>query len=370
MVKLVSVLLPMYNAETFIESALQSILTQDYPAIEVIVIDDGSTDAGKSIVERIADKRVKLVSRENQGLVASLNEGLGLATGELVARMDADDIAYPGRIAAQARVFEAHPGLCMLGMNADLLFPGNHVLRQPGELRGPEEIRTQSLFHPMFCHPTVMFDNNILSAEGLRYDPRYPRCEDRDLWRRIVPNHPAMLMPEIGLAWRQSHASARTLHYREMVVDGLAILGQEFNKAGVARDLGIFSKLCSGNVPADTAQLEELTASLRAILALRKRFESTQDAFDRGCAGLAANLLDSSAAFSDMPAVLRALSASGLGPYVSRRHKLQAELTKLTSAKTASAAMTRLRGVSRRLKARRLTDLVDLPPPVLRCLPA
>ena len=97
---LVSVVLPIYNAGPYLAAALGSILRQDYERLEVIAIDDGSTDNSLEILERYrrADNRVSVISRENRGLVATLNEGLRLAQGELVARMDADDVAYPWRL--------------------------------------------------------------------------------------------------------------------------------------------------------------------------------------------------------------------------------------------------------------------------------
>ena len=100
---LVSVLLPVYNAGPYLAAALGSILRQDYDRLEVIAIDDGSTDNSLEILERYrrADNRVSVISRENRGLVATLNEGLRLAQGELVARMDADDVAYPWRLSRQ-----------------------------------------------------------------------------------------------------------------------------------------------------------------------------------------------------------------------------------------------------------------------------
>ena len=108
---LVSVLLPIYNAGPYLAAALESILRQDYRRLEVIAIDDGSSDNSLEILERYrqADSRVSIISRENRGLVATLNEGLAVTRGELVARMDADDIAYPWRLSRQVALFEQRP---------------------------------------------------------------------------------------------------------------------------------------------------------------------------------------------------------------------------------------------------------------------
>ncbi|TGS52677.1 glycosyltransferase family 2 protein, partial [Mesorhizobium sp. M1D.F.Ca.ET.183.01.1.1] len=97
----------------YLAAAIGSILRQDYVRLEVIAIDDGSSDNSLEILERHrkADSRVTLISRENRGLVATLNEGLKLAQGELVARMDADDIAYPWRLSRQVALFADRPEL-------------------------------------------------------------------------------------------------------------------------------------------------------------------------------------------------------------------------------------------------------------------
>src|SRR5690606_24519669 len=119
---LVSVVLPVFNGASFIEAALGSILNQTYRNLDVIVIDDGSTDATAALV-RVAetDRRLRFVSRENRGLISTLNEGLGLARGDLIARMDADDIAYPERIQRQVDTFLARPELAITGTAIETL---------------------------------------------------------------------------------------------------------------------------------------------------------------------------------------------------------------------------------------------------------
>src|SRR4051812_4814918 len=97
----ISVLMPVYNAERYVAEAIESILAQSPGDFEFIIIDDGSKDGSLAILERYAarDPRIRLVSRPNTGIVKALNQGLEMASGELVARMDADDIALPGRLA-------------------------------------------------------------------------------------------------------------------------------------------------------------------------------------------------------------------------------------------------------------------------------
>ncbi|HTF66818.1 MAG TPA: glycosyltransferase family A protein, partial [Edaphobacter sp.] len=114
-IPLVSVLLPVYNGEPYLDAALASILRQDYERLEVIAIDDGSTDGSLQVLERYrkADGRISIVSRENRGLIATLNEGLAMAKGELVARMDADDVCYTARLSRQVSVLKQQPHLAI-----------------------------------------------------------------------------------------------------------------------------------------------------------------------------------------------------------------------------------------------------------------
>src|SRR5690606_34355737 len=106
----VSVILPAYNAERHIEEAVESILSQTFDDCELIALDHGRTDATRAILEKIArrDARVRLVSRPNKGLVATLNEGLLLSRGEYIARMDADDVSHPERLRLQVEYLDSN----------------------------------------------------------------------------------------------------------------------------------------------------------------------------------------------------------------------------------------------------------------------
>jgi glycosyltransferase involved in cell wall biosynthesis len=99
---LVSIVLPVYNAEKYVGAAVDSILRQSYEKFELIIVDDGSTDDSLSVVSSYADPRIKIFkNKKNLGIVNSLNIGISLSNGEYIARMDSDDIAFPERIAKQ-----------------------------------------------------------------------------------------------------------------------------------------------------------------------------------------------------------------------------------------------------------------------------
>jgi len=233
---LISVLLPVYNAEPYVAAAMQSILRQDYGRLEVIAIDDGSTDKSLDILERCRrnDSRVSIISRENRGLVASLNQGLAVARGELVARMDADDFAYPWRLSRQAALFAARPELGFCGALVDTLLHGRIA---KGRLDPVFRLGLPVLskFFTIFMHPTVVYNRRAIDEADLHYDGVYRHAEDFDLFRRLADRYPAALMPESLLVYRLHPGSVTSLHGKEMRRTHLKIVGENLERVGLAQ---------------------------------------------------------------------------------------------------------------------------------------
>src|SRR4051794_38935309 len=119
----VSVIMAVYNAEEFLDAAVQSIQCQTFSDFEFIIIDDGSTDHSREKLEGYArdDNRIRLLSRPNKGLTPSLNEGVKRSRGDLLARMDADDVATPERFKIQVEYLRAHPEVSLLGGAYELI---------------------------------------------------------------------------------------------------------------------------------------------------------------------------------------------------------------------------------------------------------
>src|SRR5512135_1833139 len=122
---LISVCMPVYNAERYIARAVESILGQTFGDFEFLILDDGSTDGSLEILRRYAnhDPRIRLTSRPNKGLPPSLNELVDQARGEFIARMDADDVALPERFARQVEYLRAHPDCVLVGSRVQLVDP-------------------------------------------------------------------------------------------------------------------------------------------------------------------------------------------------------------------------------------------------------
>jgi glycosyltransferase involved in cell wall biosynthesis len=184
----VSVLLPVYDAERYLDEAVESILAQTFSDFELLAIDDGSRDGSVARLEAFArrDPRVRLVYRAHSGLVATLNAGLALARGEFVARMDADDVALPRRLELQvARLDRDSDLVCVGGAYEVIDAKGRRIdlVRPP---QAPEQILAAALegLSPI-CHPAALYRRDrVLGVGG--YDVEVPVAQDYDLWLRLM----------------------------------------------------------------------------------------------------------------------------------------------------------------------------------------
>ncbi|MBL7893362.1 MAG: glycosyltransferase [Bacteroidia bacterium] len=184
-VPLVSVILPVYNAEKYVGSAIQSILDQSYSNFELLVIEDGSTDRSLEIIRSFTDKRIVVIeNNKNIGLVASLNKGIESSRGTYIARMDADDESMPERFKKQVEYLELHPDIGVLG-TATLTFGSNRsvVTRY---LPTHDGLLTLLFFNSCMCHPSVMMRRRVLDSDKIRYDETYRNAEDYDMWTRLA----------------------------------------------------------------------------------------------------------------------------------------------------------------------------------------
>ncbi len=184
----ISVIMPVYNADRYVAKAVESILAQTFTDFEFLIIDDGSSDRSRSILQHYAarDPRIRLISRPNTGYVVALNEMLAKATGKYIARMDADDIALPERFAKQVAFLEANPEFVCVGGAYQVIDDCDrlllHHLSMPTE---DEENQRLSLGgHTTICHPCAMFRRAAIAQVG-DYDPDLMPTEDLDLWLRL-----------------------------------------------------------------------------------------------------------------------------------------------------------------------------------------
>jgi glycosyltransferase involved in cell wall biosynthesis len=184
---LVSCLLATRDAAGTLGTAVASLLEQTVAEIEVVVVDDGSTDETAEVLAGLADSRLVVIRNDaSVGLAASLNAGLDRARGRYVARLDADDVALPRRLELQLAMHRRRPGVALSGTSALELDERG----APGRLHempaGDAAVRWHLHFSCPFFHPSVLVDRELLDRYRLRYDTSFLESEDYDLWSRLL----------------------------------------------------------------------------------------------------------------------------------------------------------------------------------------
>lgn len=174
-----------YNGGRHLSTAIESILGQTFRDFELLIINDASTDNSRKIIQSYDDSRIRLLdNQERMGLTRSLNRGLREAQGSLVARMDADDVSLPGRLATQVKTMErAQADVCFCRVVFEDKTSGKEWVWHETEW---ELVRWRALFRNSYgIHPASMFKRDVILAIG-GYDERFPRAQDYDLWDRCV----------------------------------------------------------------------------------------------------------------------------------------------------------------------------------------
>ncbi len=201
----VSVIVPAYNVEPYIRQAVESVLRQTVPEVEVIVVDDGSTDGTAAQLSGLADPRLRLIRQEHAGVCASRNTGVGLARAPYLGFLDGDDLWLPDKLRRHIAVLEAHPEI-------DLTFSLSRVIdrsgrelhcmpRHRGGVVGFRELITQS---PIRNGSTVVLRRQVLQRAG-PFDPSLSPCEDCEMWLRVAGLRPANVycIPEALTLYRR-----------------------------------------------------------------------------------------------------------------------------------------------------------------------
>jgi len=189
----ISVIMPIFNAETYLSLALESILDQSFCDFELILINDGSTDNSLNIIRKFQqnDSRIILINNDvNRGLIPSLNLGLRKAKGKYIARMDADDICTLDRFEFQVDYLNNHPEIFLVAGSFYIIDENGNILRKKQKEYTNEQIKSKLLKSGIIHHPTVMFRND----SSVYYRDKLTHGEDRDLWLRFISEGKRMYM--------------------------------------------------------------------------------------------------------------------------------------------------------------------------------
>lgn len=221
---MVSVVIPAYNAEEYLDEAIESVLNQTFQDFEVIVIDDCSTDNTWPIIRNFANKdsRVRAyLNTQNLGIAGNRNKGISLATGKYLAWQDADDISLPIRLEKQYKFMESHPEVGIVGGYIEL-FRGQKTV---GIRKYPTD--DISLRGCIFRYSPIAQPAAMLRLEALRkvgqYNPKYLAAEDLDMTFRIGEYFKLANLDEIVLRYRESDTSATFTHLKKMELGTLEI---------------------------------------------------------------------------------------------------------------------------------------------------
>ena len=211
----ITVLTTVYNGARYLNEAIESVLADGFDDFELVIVDDASTDATPQILADAAarDARIVLLRHEpNRGIPAAANRGLAVARGEYIARLDADDISLPGRLARQVAFLDAHPEVAMVSMNYEDIDASGAVIGRSHRDHPPSVVEYLLNFsNSLGGHSQVMFRRSAVQAAG-GYDESCPVLLDYDLWTRIVRHGRIVVLPELGMRYRihGESISART----------------------------------------------------------------------------------------------------------------------------------------------------------------
>jgi len=192
----VTVFIPVYNREQYVGEAIESILAQTFSDLEILLVDDGSTDHSVEKIRSFSDKRIRLVCNEgNLGIPKTRNKGVELARGQYIAMLDSDDRAYPERLEKQVAFLDSHPDYAQVGSWCRMMDAQGHPLkrikRQP---IFPDDIHAQFLFRCAMSNRSIMARTAILQEYGYRND--FPRCQDYELHVRLAKKYKLGNIPE------------------------------------------------------------------------------------------------------------------------------------------------------------------------------
>lgn len=230
--------MPVRDGERHVGEAIESILGQTYSDLELLVVDDGSTDATPAVVGDFAqrDARIRVVQSRGSGLSAALNYGLELAGGEYVARMDADDIALPDRLARQVAFLDAHPDVAVVGgawIVVDATGTSLGVVRVPTSSRAVDK---ELLHRNCISHPTVVMRTAVIRAAG---GYRLHAGEDWDLWLRVAEESQLANLPEPVIRYRRHPGQLTIEALRPYALSSLAaVRAAQLRRAGKPDPLG------------------------------------------------------------------------------------------------------------------------------------
>jgi hypothetical protein len=201
-----SIITPSYNQARYLEQTIKSVLAQEYPSLEYIIVDGASTDGSQEIIQKYADRLAWWISEPDQGQADAINKGLSRASGEIVAWLNSDDLYLPGAVSAAAQALEADP-------QAGMVFGDATTIDEHGSELKPLVFGDWGLQELMrfriICQPAVFMRRAVVEQAG-GLDPSYHFLLDHHLWIRLAQRAPVQHVPAAWAAARH-HPAAKNV---------------------------------------------------------------------------------------------------------------------------------------------------------------
>lgn len=202
---MITVFIPMYNAEEYIYETVSSVLKQKYENFELIIIDDGSNDNSMEIVKSIKDNRIKLYQNEkNMGLPYTRNRGLELSSGKYIALLDADDICKPNRLDSELVFLENHPEYGAVCSNTDFIID-NKIIKSRHLNKRVETVNLLLMFGCFIANPSAMIRREIINKHKLKYNEKYFVSQDYGFWVELSKYALIAKLPDALVIYRKGH---------------------------------------------------------------------------------------------------------------------------------------------------------------------
>jgi glycosyltransferase involved in cell wall biosynthesis len=260
---LVSIILPVYNGATYLQQTLDSIKAQTLTNWELIAIDDGSKDDSGKILRDFAasEPRTRIISRENRGLIATLNEGVQAARGTWIARIDADDICLPERLEKQIAWAEKQQADLCGGIIERIGIDAGHSWVFPASTQGTY---AWLLFRSAFAHPTIIIKREL--ALKFPYSADFLHAEDYELWTRLaLAGVPMTNIPERVLRYRVHEEQVSTAKKDAQTDTRVRVTRNYWQKSPLVRDMPFFACLVDERQSISRDEFIAITAQLHRL---------------------------------------------------------------------------------------------------------
>jgi glycosyltransferase involved in cell wall biosynthesis len=203
----ISVVMSVYNAENYLGEAIESILNQTFTDFEFLIFNNGSTEDSLNIIKKYTDSRIRVFdSIVGTAYTKHLNNGIAMARGKYIARMDADDISLPTRFEKQYNLMEEHPEIGLCSTWIEVFYNKNKFFRLTWTIKPPVnffDIQLRHIFASSFSNSAAMIRKSLLDDLKIRYDENMIPADDYDLWIRILKNSKGTNIPDILIKARQ-----------------------------------------------------------------------------------------------------------------------------------------------------------------------